>query len=337
MPACSASSSAISPIDCLLNGHVSPSCIMESISGRSPSRGRVARQHPAGLAHAFHPAGDDQIDVAAAHALRREHHGFQSRAAHLVDRQRRDRRRQSGSQRRLPRGRLADAGREHVAENHFVDVGRFDAGPRHGLAHRDRAQAPSTGSDESDPRNLPIGVRHAESMKASDMAVALFVSRRLVESRQPTSTIGVITNCTQRSMMSVTSVGFRYTGSRIRRRIASSSRRSILMATRQRITRSGGPVGRWSHDRPGAAGNGPAASAARRLRLLQSAREDDVGRVRRGRRPGRPRAAWRSGLRRATTLASGRRTCRSGCCCSSPRRGSASCWSTSIRRTGRAS
>ncbi len=132
--------SAISPIDCLLNGQVSPSCIMESTSWRSPSAGRVARQHPTGLAHAFHSARDDQIDVAAAHALRREHHGFQSRAAHFVDRQCRDRRRQAGPQCRLPRRRLADAGRQHVAEDNFVDVAWFAAGSSHGLAHGDGAE-----------------------------------------------------------------------------------------------------------------------------------------------------------------------------------------------------
>ena len=63
------------------------------------------------------------------------------------------------------------------------------------------------------------------------------------------------------------------------------------MATVDATTRAKLPLGRWPDDRPSAAGNGSAASAMRRLCLLQSAREDDVGRVRRGRRPGRPRVA----------------------------------------------
>ena len=44
------------------------------------------------------------------------------------------------------------------------------------------AIAPSsvTGNDESDPRNLPIGVRHAESMKASDMALVPLMHREIV-------------------------------------------------------------------------------------------------------------------------------------------------------------
>ena len=124
-----ASPSAISPIDCLLNGQVSPSCIMRIDKRAVAQRRRVARQYPAGLAHAFHSARDDQIDIAAAHALRREHHGFQSRAAHFVDRQCRDRRRQAGSQCRLPRRRLPNAGREHVAQDNFVDVRRFARRP----------------------------------------------------------------------------------------------------------------------------------------------------------------------------------------------------------------
>ena len=139
---------------------------MESISWRSPTGGRIARQHPAGLAHAFHSAGDDQIDIAAAHALGREHHGFQSRAAHFVDRQRSDRRRQSGPQRRLPRGRLSDAGRKHIAENNLVDRRRFNASPSHGLAHRDGAEL-----GRGQPRERPAKLADRRATGGKDIGV----------------------------------------------------------------------------------------------------------------------------------------------------------------------
>ena len=68
-------------------------------------------------------------------------------------------------------------------------------------------------------------------------------------------------------------------------------------------------LGRRSHDRTGIARICPAALAMRCLRLLQSARPHDLGRVRRGRRPGGSRLArtrvlagrplWRVGNERA--------------------------------------
>ena len=55
-------------------------------------------------AHVLHAAGHDDLRVAGANRLVGQHHGLQSRAAHLVDRQRRDVSGKSGKQRRLPRG-----------------------------------------------------------------------------------------------------------------------------------------------------------------------------------------------------------------------------------------
>src|SRR6185503_4461538 len=60
-----------------------------------------ARKHVRGRAHIFLAAGDDDVGVAATHRLRGQHHRLQSRAADLVDRHRRNLRRQSSLDRRL--------------------------------------------------------------------------------------------------------------------------------------------------------------------------------------------------------------------------------------------
>ena len=69
-----------------------------------------ARQQVRAVAHRLHAAGDRDVDVADANALIGEHHGLQARAAHLVDRQRRDVVGQAAVERRLPRGVLPAPG-----------------------------------------------------------------------------------------------------------------------------------------------------------------------------------------------------------------------------------
>ena len=75
-----------------------------------------------------------------ANALRGEHHGFQARAAHLVDRQRGDVIGQAAAQRRLARGILSAAGGDDVAHDAFVDDGRIDAGAAHRFGDDERAE-----------------------------------------------------------------------------------------------------------------------------------------------------------------------------------------------------
>ena len=99
-----------------------------------------ARQQVRRVAHRLHAAGDRDVDVAGGDALRREHHRLQARAAHLVDRQRRDAIGQPAVERRLPRRVLAEAGRDDVAHDAFVDDGRVDAGARDRFAHDERAE-----------------------------------------------------------------------------------------------------------------------------------------------------------------------------------------------------
>ena len=86
-----------------------------------------ARQQVRAVAHRFHAAGDGDLDVTGEDALLREHHGLQPRAAHLVDRERGDVIREAALERRLPRRRLAGAGRDDVAHDAFVHRRRIDA------------------------------------------------------------------------------------------------------------------------------------------------------------------------------------------------------------------
>ena len=65
---------------------------------------------------------DRRLGVAAAHGLRRQHHRLEARPAHLVDRHRRNRMRQSGFDRRLARDVLAAAGGQYLAQDDFGDL-----------------------------------------------------------------------------------------------------------------------------------------------------------------------------------------------------------------------
>ena len=103
------------------------------------------------------------IGVAERDRLGAEDDGLQARAAHLADGGGRDGVGDAGVDRRLPGGRLADAGREHVAHEHLPDRVRGELGAPSAPS---MAAAPRRGaaSDESEPRNAPIGVRAAATM-----------------------------------------------------------------------------------------------------------------------------------------------------------------------------
>ena len=80
--------SAASPMCQFSNGHHSPSWIRASTAFWSPYLQPVphAVQQVRGAAHALHAAGDDEVRVAGADRLGREHHRLQPGAAHLVRR-----------------------------------------------------------------------------------------------------------------------------------------------------------------------------------------------------------------------------------------------------------
>ena len=61
-------------------------------------------------AHRLHATGHDDVRISGANRLRRQHDRLQAGPADFVDRQRRDGRRQTRSQRRLPSGCLSDSG-----------------------------------------------------------------------------------------------------------------------------------------------------------------------------------------------------------------------------------
>ena len=90
-----------------------------------------ARQQVRAVAHGLHAARDHDVDVAGGDPLRRQHHGLQAGAAHLVDRERRDMVRQSAAKRRLPCGILPEPRADDVPHDAFVDDGGIDAGAAH--------------------------------------------------------------------------------------------------------------------------------------------------------------------------------------------------------------
>ncbi len=105
------------------------------------------------------PPGHEHVGLARGDRLRREHHGLEARAADLVDGQGRDGVRQSGPERCLPRGSLAGASRDYVAENHLVDRSRLDPRPRHGLFHD---HGPQLGSAPALERPQELAGGHAD-------------------------------------------------------------------------------------------------------------------------------------------------------------------------------
>jgi hypothetical protein len=63
-----------------------------------------------------------------------------ARAAHLVHRGAAGRQRQPGAERGLARRRLALAGGQHAAHDHFIDLFRLEAGALDGGLDRDAAE-----------------------------------------------------------------------------------------------------------------------------------------------------------------------------------------------------
>ena len=122
--------------------HQRPSLIIESRTWpcpmRRPSRARASR-YGALLIDSMPPATTTRC-VAGGDPLRRQHHGLEPRPADLVDGQRRHAVGQPSAQRGLSRRRLAEAGRDDVAHDAFLDDRRVDAGAAHGLAHDHRPQ-----------------------------------------------------------------------------------------------------------------------------------------------------------------------------------------------------
>src|SRR5690606_28088463 len=80
------------------------------------------------VGHRFHAAGDDHFRRAGLDQVVAQHHRLHARAADLVDRGASGRRRHLGAQRRLPRRRLAQPGRQHATHDHLVDLVGGEAG-----------------------------------------------------------------------------------------------------------------------------------------------------------------------------------------------------------------
>ncbi len=112
-----------------------------------------------GAGHAFQATGHDQRRVAGANRLVGEHDGLESRAAHLVDRERPDGIGQAAEDRCLAGWILTQAGRDHVAHDDFVDRLRGDPGPfEEGL---------DAGSAELGGRNARQGTVHGAHGRAN--------------------------------------------------------------------------------------------------------------------------------------------------------------------------
>jgi hypothetical protein len=89
----------------------------------------LARKHEMRrVGHALHAAGHEHVGALGLEHVVREHHRAHARAAHLREGDRPCALRQPGTERRLARGRLALAGHEAVAHQHFVDGGTRKAG-----------------------------------------------------------------------------------------------------------------------------------------------------------------------------------------------------------------
>ena len=92
------------------------------------------------LAHALLTAGDDDAGRALGDLLGRQRHGAQARAAQLVEAPGRRFHRYAGVDRSLPGRTLPRAGLQHLAQDHFVDVGGGDLRPLNGAFDGDAAQ-----------------------------------------------------------------------------------------------------------------------------------------------------------------------------------------------------
>src|SRR5262249_5201464 len=81
-------------------------------------RARVRR-----VGHQLETAGNGDLDVAGTDLICGHHDGLQGGAAHLVDRYRRSANGYAGAERCLPCGSLPQPGGQHVAHDHFLNVG----------------------------------------------------------------------------------------------------------------------------------------------------------------------------------------------------------------------
>jgi hypothetical protein len=93
----------------------------------------------------------------------RQHGGLHARAAHLVDRGAAGRQRQAGAERGLAGGRLAEAGGQHAAHDHLLDLLGREAGALDRGLDRDGAEL-RRGEAGRSPWKPPIGVRATETM-----------------------------------------------------------------------------------------------------------------------------------------------------------------------------
>ena len=84
--------------------------------------GARLRQQVGRVRHRLHAACDHDVVGAGGEEIVREHRRLHAGAAHLVDRRAAGGERQPGAERRLARGRLALAGRQHAAHDHFLDL-----------------------------------------------------------------------------------------------------------------------------------------------------------------------------------------------------------------------
>ncbi len=80
------------------------------------------------LAHAFLAARHHDGGVSGGDLLSAQRHGAKAGAAQLVDAPGRALDRHAGLDRRLARGALASARLQDLAHDHFLDIGRGDAG-----------------------------------------------------------------------------------------------------------------------------------------------------------------------------------------------------------------
>ena len=95
------------------------------------------RQYMCRRAHILLSTGDDDVRITASDGLRREHHGFQPRAAHFIDGHGRNGVRQTGFNHGLARRVLPSTGGQNLPQNHFVYRLRRHARLRHQrLNHR---------------------------------------------------------------------------------------------------------------------------------------------------------------------------------------------------------
>ena len=129
-----------------------------------PGAAAMLFQQIGGIGHAFHAAGDDEVDAARREGLGTHDDGLHARAADLVDRAGLNVERQAGLQRRLPGGGLANACRQHAAHVDALDIGTINPRALDGGLHRGGAQIGGGGigqrAGQAAHRRAGIGENH---------------------------------------------------------------------------------------------------------------------------------------------------------------------------------